>query len=109
MIADLYAQTCSIYVTSTTENEIGELRKSATLLATVPCRLNRTRGTEMIFAGADASRIDVRIYMDVRTDFEEWDYLEVSGIRYKIASSPAIYDYGTTHHMEVDCYKDKRP
>jgi hypothetical protein len=108
-ITDLYNKTASIYTTSTTENEIGEEKKSVTLLASVPCRINRIKGMAQIFASADSTKVDVRIYMDVRTDFEEWDYIEVDSIRYKVANAPVICDYGSNHHMEVDCYINKRP
>jgi hypothetical protein len=101
--------TCTIYATSYTTSSIGERVKQVTAIdSAVPCRINRVNANEMIFAENDSVRIDSKIYMDYRTDFEEWDYILVENLRYKVSSVYVVSDSSGPHHLEIDAYKDKQ-
>jgi len=105
----LYDKTCTLYTVSTTKNRIGELSESLTSVATsVPCRINRKNNTELIFGDNEATRIDARIYLNVTSIFEEWDYIYVDSTYYKVISKYSVSDSTDSHHLECDCYIDKQ-
>ena len=106
--ASLLDSSMAIYLQGYTSNAIGERIKTETVLATVPCRINRLSGKNQIYMDNIATYITVRIFCAYRTDFTEWDYVVVSGVKYKIANVAVLDSHSIPHHLELDCYVESR-
>lgn len=98
----------TIYTTSYTTNAIGERVTSKTELATISCRLDRLSGKNAIYLDNLSTYVNVRIFAEYRSDFTEWDYIEVDNTEYTIYSKNDLQNYSTNHHIELDCYVNKQ-
>lgn len=110
-IQALYNKTMTISAQGYTENAIKERVETKTTVATnVKCRLDVLSGKDSIFMDNINAYITVRIWCDYRNDFENWDYLTVDGVEYKIYQVIPCYTKANynCHHLELDCYVEKR-
>ena len=105
----LFNTTMAVYVQSYTVNQIGERVETLTHLRTIPCRINRLQGRDIIHLDNIAADITVRVYCDVYSDFEEWDHVVIDDKDYRINNFAVKDTTKSHHHLELDCYiKDRK-
>jgi hypothetical protein len=68
----------------------------------------RLSGKNIIYMDNIATYLDVKIFLDSRSDIEEWDYITVNGIEYKVYDFYNVHGYSSGHHVEARCYIEDR-
>lgn len=104
----LLNNTATIYTTSYTTNAIGERVTSTTELGSTSCRLNRLSGKDQIYLDNLSTYITVMIFTPYRSDFSEWDEIEVDSVRYTIYSIDVLDTKTAHHHLEIYGYINKQ-